>query len=367
MPDLTRRLTPAEIKPGIKVDLLPQSGSAACMATRAATATIVDTNLCKCPDEMVYKANRKNAKSYKNMKAGKGSFVVKIEKVYYAPGLIIPKYEWGRTDKVVTLGDIPIHHHIIVPIAMIKEHVDSEHIRTTPIDDTNSDVATEGRSKPATHDEPAADDEPAAKRTRKRPQINPAEGYDYIELAGYDDDEEEEEGFVRYTEYNDEEGLEKDSMGLTPKDIEYLHSALFDGESPDAVQNGRSVLESKYLSDPPDPSKMKNRWRAVLGDVFHAMDRTKVPVHHEAKKAFFVALREAFFVWNPSKLKELEDKMRNNGMTDDEIRVARYFNTQLFRGCVDRNVPPSTVLYWRVRAVYVASVTSLPCDLQAKP
>ena len=105
----------------------------------------------------------------------------------------------------------------------------------------------------------------------------------------------------------------------------------------------------------------------MLGDVFHAMDRTKVPVHHEAKKAFFVALREAFFVWNPSKLKELEDKMRNNGMTDDEIRVARYFNTQLFRGCVDRNVPPSTVLYWRVRAVYVASVTSLPCDLQAKP
>ena len=33
---------------------------------------------------------------------------------------------------------------------------------------------------------------------------------------------------------------------------------------------------------------------AVLGDVFHAMDRTKVPVRHEAKKAFFVALRDGY-------------------------------------------------------------------------
>ena len=53
-------------------------------------------------------------------------------------------------------------------------------------------------------------------------------------------------------------------------------------------------------------------------------------------------------------MKELEDEMRASGMTDDEIRLQRYYNTQLFRGCVDRKVPSSTVLYWRVRAVYVA-------------
>ena len=105
MPDLTRRLTPEELTPGRKVDLLPQSGNVACMATRAATATIVGTP-CKCPEGMVYKtSNRKNAKSYTKMRAGKGSYIVRIEKVY-APALIVPKYKWRRTDKAVTLRDI---------------------------------------------------------------------------------------------------------------------------------------------------------------------------------------------------------------------------------------------------------------------
>lgn len=352
MPDLTRRLTPEELTPGRKVDLLPQSGNVACMATRAATATIVGTP-CKCPEGMVYKtSNRKNAKSYTKMKAGKGSYIVRIEKVY-APALIVPKYKWRRTDKAVTLRDIPIHHDIIVPIAMIKEHVDSEGIRATPIEDAHGATATEGRSKPAT------DDEPTEKRARKRPRISPSEGYDFVDLDGYDDDddddEETEEGFVSYSEYTDsEEALEQVSMQLTSKDIDYLQSALFDGESAQSANAERAVLQSEHLSAPPDPKDMKNRYSAVLGDVFHAMDRTKVPVRHEAKKGFFVALRDAFFVWNPSKLKELEKRMKESGMSDEQIRLQKYFNTKLYRDCIDRKVPSSTMLYWRVRAVYIA-------------
>ena len=80
---------------------------------------------------------------------------------------------------------------------MIKEHVDSEGIRATPIGDAHGATATEGRSKPAT------DDEPTEKRARKRPRISPSEGYDFVDLDGYDDkddDEETEEGFVSYSE-----------------------------------------------------------------------------------------------------------------------------------------------------------------------
>jgi len=94
----------------------------------------------------------------------------------------------------------------------------------------------------------------------------------------------------------------------------------------------------------------------VLGDVFHAMDRTKVPVKHEAKKSYFVALREAFLIWNPTKMAELEKSMRESGMTDEEIKEKKYFNARLFRECVERTVPSPKILYWRVRAVYVKEI-----------
>jgi hypothetical protein len=42
------------------------------------------------------------------------------------------------------------------------------------------------------------------------------------------------------------------------------------------------------------------------GDPFHYMDRAKVPVRHDAKKAFKVAFGDAFFVYEPVKLKEVE-------------------------------------------------------------
>lgn len=82
------------------------------------------------------------------------------------------------------------------------------------------------------------------------------------------------------------------------------------------------------------------------------MDRPKVPTKHEAKKGYFVALREAFLVWDKDRMQELEDLMRGGGMTDDKIKNARYFNASLFKGCINRHVPPPSTLYWRVRAVF---------------
>ncbi|KAL3791184.1 LOW QUALITY PROTEIN: hypothetical protein ACHAWO_013615 [Cyclotella atomus] len=118
------------------------------------------------------------------------------------------------------------------------------------------------------------------------------------------------------------------------------------------TEKGRVPLWCDGLDDAPNPRLIVEKYSAALGDVFHAMNRTKVPVMHEAKKAFFVALREAFLVWNPTKMKELETKMREQGMSDNEIQAQKYFNSRLFRECIDRVVPPPQILYWRVRAVY---------------
>ena len=82
------------------------------------------------------------------------------------------------------------------------------------------------------------------------------------------------------------------------------------------------------------------------------MNRTRVPVRHEAKKEIFVALKNAFLVWNPTKLKQLEDKMREAGMLDKDIKAQRYYNLQVYNRCVDRYAPSLRILYWRVRAVY---------------
>ena len=52
-----------------------------------------------------------------------------------------------------------------------------------------------------------------------------------------------------------------------------------------------------HLSAP--PAVIVDKYSSVLGDTFHFMDRPKVSTHHEVKKAYFVSLRDAWFLWNP--------------------------------------------------------------------
>ncbi len=40
-------------------------------------------------------------------------------------------------------------------------------------------------------------------------------------------------------------------------------------------------------------------------------------------------------------------------MTEEEVRLQRYFNKRLFCDCVDRHCPAPSILYLRVRAVFV--------------
>jgi hypothetical protein len=84
------------------------------------------------------------------------------------------------------------------------------------------------------------------------------------------------------------------------------------------------------------------------------MDRTKVPTKHEATKAFFVALRDAFLMWKEAKIKELEDHTKAAGMTVNEIQKSRYHSPRLYHSSVDRCVPRSRELCIRVQAVYVS-------------
>ena len=75
-----------------------------------------------------------------------------------------------------------------------------------------------------------------------------------------------------------------------------------------------------------------DRYSSVLGDIFHFMDRCKVSIHHEAKKGYFVALRQAFLQWDPVKLAEVIAVLRDvEGKSDTDIEAMMYYNVDYFR------------------------------------
>ena len=104
--------------------------------------------------------------------------------------------------------------------------------------------------------------------------------------------------------------------------------------------------------DPP-PENISQCFSAVLGDVFHAMDRAKVPVKHEYKKAYFVALMNAFLVWDKTKFNTISSILQDSGWSKDTVDGTLYFRPRFFQKRVEQIVLPPRELYWRVRAVFV--------------
>lgn len=86
---------------------------------------------------------------------------------------------------------------------------------------------------------------------------------------------------------------------------------------------GRIPLQCEGLDPPPKPEDIKNVYSPILGDVFHAMNRPKIPIRSEFKKGFSVALRDAFFIWNEQQMNKLEKRMRASGMTQSDIQNER--------------------------------------------
>ena len=92
----------------------------------------------------------------------------------------------------------------------------------------------------------------------------------------------------------------------------------------------------------------------MVGNIFHAMDKTNVPVKHEARKAFFMALHNAYLLWNKNKIEELEGNMTVAGMAEDKIKQERHHLPALYHRCVDWCVLHLKESCIRVQAVYAA-------------
>jgi hypothetical protein len=326
-PDLSVRLKRNEVIPGTKVDIVPSHGNVACMMTRAAEGVILEDDSVVVP----LLDSKQNT-----LKAGKNTIMVKITKVH-APGFIIPKLQ-KTTGGSITLGDyietVGVGNHFVTRfnITMLKHHVDDDTIlptqfgvpfnRTQPAQIVNNDLNIAL---------PSPDNRNA--------------------------DEEEVDSDVLTHETLDEEYIEdldreaeaiNETNNLKGDVIQFLIDVLRSG-----TQGPRnpSLLKSKELGDVPED--LTDKYSSVLGDPFHLIDRPKVPLHHCYKKLFKVAFRDALLAWNPVLLEEVREAMKQDGLTDDDVDKQLYFNSKLFKACVDRRVLPSSLLYWRLRAVFM--------------
>eukprot|EP00956_Cyclotella_meneghiniana_P003609 scaffold4428_cov57-Cyclotella_meneghiniana.AAC.1 len=334
LPDLSLRLTLEEAVVGKRVDIVPRYGSVMCMATRAATGRIIDAEHCESPDGI----------AQAKVRAGRGMAAVQLETVY-SPALEIPYYRKNGSPEKPTLADFGTTQ-LVLPIQMLKEHVQSESVRPYSLDARHNENQFEGTTPPAPNANSAstnlesggtavqahASDECTVDATGD-------EGPTAVDVGEGDD---------LTDDYPSEEELARIRIDLTSSDIETLRACAVEGQS----TTNRTPLQCEFLQQPPKADDIEDVFSPLLGDVFHAMQRPYVPVKHEAKKGYFVALQNAFFVWNKDQMDNLESKMMSSGLTREEIEKMKYYNSQLFINCVEREVPPPSCLYWRVRAVF---------------
>jgi len=141
----------------------------------------------------------------------------------------------------------------------------------------------------------------------------------------------------------------EDFNGLTVDEISRVRVTVDAGASSIRVV---TLLElTKTLGDVPET--IVDHFSSILGDIFHLMDRSKVPIRHEAKKGYFVALRQAFLQWDTVKLAEVIAMLRDvEGMSDADIEAKMYYNVDYFCQRVPQIVLPPLQLYHRVSAVY---------------
>ena len=289
MPDLNRRLERKDVKVGDKIDIVPRSGmfrNVSLMATRAATGYVLDLSVVNSPAGI----------SPRSRVRGKKYVAVEIETIH-SPSFYLPDYKVSSTNKAATLQEIG-KSIVIVPLTMLRDHTDSRSTQPPPRDETSNAVSAPA-AKPPTISAIATD--------------STANGSKVV-----DDD------FFEPVSIED----------LTTADIEMIRAA---NESSSAVEKGKIHLRHRNLNDPP-LGPITDKYSSVLGDPFHAISRPKVPTHHEHKKGYKVALQNAFYIWNETKMKELEALMRKDGMSEEQLESQRYYNSDLYRGCVERYV-----------------------------
>ena len=131
-----------------------------------------------------------------------------------------------------------------------------------------------------------------------------------------------------------------------------LKKIIEDADRLSETQNIEEIMgpeEDEAIIDVENLPK-KSTHRNVLGDIFHFMDRAKLPMHHEYKALFFRAMRAAVFIMMKSDVEDVKEVLSSKNGQTWEHKMA--FDFSYIAARLRRRVPPPDILHNRVKAVY---------------
>jgi hypothetical protein len=283
---------------------------------------------------------------------------VKVTEVL-APTLVIPQMRKvcndGRESRQACLGDFgDVPFEIIVPCSMLREHEESASVRNYGGLSTGVQFAMTTRATsrtPPSRDHIVVIDEDEGVEANRDEE---AEEEIWSELVN----DAMEDGALNLVEKSggDASAITKDLE--TNARQENLATILESLQQAEVVANRAQFHHDFHLLHCPDllddvPIKVLDKFSCVLGDIFHAIDRIKIPIRHEYKKPFKVAMMRAFLEYHPLKLQEVKQKLKDKGWEDDQIEATMFYNPSFFNRRVERIAVPPRQLYYRVRAVLV--------------
>lgn len=372
LPNLTTRLSGVELSVGWHVDIMPSLGS---------SVNPIAQGVVKQLGGSVWQAN--------GVKLRKDQVLVEVSQVYDGKGVIhYPhtkskrnKCACGRNvhDEIKQECDFYLYSQFQKPsfeVIELKSRLRKydESIKYPPCiyssetTESMENVENFGRgnqdgvSQPE-NTEPLADDEGGA-----------------IEVEDVDSDDEgdDDEGFIDISKAV-MEAIDGDT-GISNDDDDDVHGGTPPSGTPprptelrratDISFNERleqMILEADKISEdetqervdeivddiedlPWDEIRKNKNFRSVLGDLFHFMDRAKLPTHHEYKALFFRCLRAAIFVMHKCDVDEVKEVLESKPGTSWEHKMA--FDWDYIAQRVRRYVPSPTILYNCMKIVY---------------
>ena len=252
-------------------------------------------------------------------------------------------------NSAVSLGHFKVGESVYLPIKMLAPYHESA-------------VPTLGSSPP--------EEDPAVIAAEEAASATPSEG---------------EEG-MSGGPASEEGSLEAEAAELSPEQVRQVQAAEAAASEAAAAAASQAATASQVAAShlwKADEAQEYDSFSSILGDAFHFMDRPRVrrhlyrharsyyhhhhppppthhpshslqvPVHHDHKKAYFVALRRAWFIFDEAALARVKKALKEkDGLSDEEIEAKMYYDFKYFRQRVPRVVPPPRQLYTRVRAVY---------------
>ena len=330
MTSVTKRYTPEEAVPGLKVDVATKGWSE--FFGRVAEGEILEENDANLDLHAKNLSNKFVLKSKAVTTAKKNKRRLVTIKEVLAPNYVLSLYKHSLSGEDVTFkefskaANLAANFTIFLPVTTlaptlpraVAENEDDDHDREEIVIVDNIDDGDNGKGDNDNNNSGAHD------------------GFDgvFADNAGEEEDKEEE------GEKKEEEKEEDGDDAVRP--------AVGEGTSAAAAA---AALADLMLGPFPDANDFAS-FSAVLDDIFHFLDRVKLSMHHPSKKDYFVALRDAVMIEDEDDMKKVVAALKKVGLSDEQIKQRKKFNYKWFSLRVKRYVPEPKILYERVRAVY---------------